>query len=65
MNIPQEIGQTTREMIGQFQGAPAMFSILLLNLALMGVLSWSAYKGSERWQATVEKVLTTCGPRAG
>lgn len=65
MNIPQEIGSTARELIGTFRGAPAMFTILLFNLALMVLLGWSSYRGAERWQATVEKVLQTCGPRAG
>jgi hypothetical protein len=60
--IPEELGQTAREVVGAFKSSPVVFAILLFNVAFMIMLSWNAHEGATRWQSISEKILQVCGP---
>lgn len=54
--IPEEVGKTSRDLIGVFQSSPMVFAMLLFNLLFMGMIIYIVSMGGERW----ERALKAC-----
>ena len=61
MNIPHEMGETARAVIGAMKTSPALLALVIFNLVFMGIVTYVQHTNGERWQSLIELTLTQCG----
>ena len=57
MNIPEEVGKTSRDIVGALGTAPALLAVLLFNFAYIALIAWQLHLGGERWEAALRACL--------
>ena len=57
MGATEEVGKVATSGIEALKSTPVLLSILIFNLAFMGVIGWMSHNQGEKWEKVFELVI--------